>query len=99
MNFKETLLNKLENSNLKLFTLEDVLKLLGFRSGFDKRAVEATLHELVKEDKLVAAKRGKYMFPDYSAAIRGKVLMNRSGNAFVRPDAGGADIFVPIKSI
>ena len=99
MNFKETLLNKLENSNLKLFTLEDVLKLLGFRSGFDKRAVEATLHELVKEDKLVAAKRGKYMFPDYSAAIRGKVLMNRSGNAFVRPDAGGADIFVPIKNL
>ena len=99
MNFKETLLSKLENSKLKMFTLEDVIRFLGFRSGFDKRAVEATLRELVREDKLVASKRGKYMFPDYSAAVRGKVLMNRSGNAFVRPDAGGEDIFVSAKNL
>jgi len=94
MNFTEVLLNKIESSKLKLFSTDDVYKIMGFKNGFDKRAVEGALRELVRQDKLIFTKRGKYSLPDYSSAMRAKIMMTRSDNAFARPESGGQDIFI-----
>ena len=99
MNFIDSLLVKLQESRLKLFTVDDVFKILGFTSGFDKRAVESALRELVRQDKLVLTKRGKYSFPDYSGAMRATIFTTRGDNAFARPVAGGKDIFIAEKNL
>ncbi|MBQ9790140.1 MAG: ribonuclease R [Clostridia bacterium] len=99
MNFTEVLLKKIQESKLKLFAIDDVYKLLGFKAGFDKRAVEAAMRELVRQDKLVFTKRGKFCLPDYSGAMKAVIMMTRGDNAFARPVSGGADVFVPERNL
>ena len=99
MSFTEVVLEKLEKSKLKLFTIDDVIKLMGFKGGFDKRAVESAVKELVKQDKIIYTKRGKYAFPDFSSAMKATIIMTRGDNAFARPASGGQDIFIHEKNL
>ena len=99
MNFTEVVLKKLQDSKLKLFAIDDVYKIMGFKAGFDKRALESAVKELVREDKLIYTKRGKYCFPDYSGAMKATIMMTRGDNAFARPVSGGADVFVSERNL
>lgn len=99
MNFTEAVLKQIENSKLKLFTTDDVIKLMGFKGGFDKRAVESAVKELVKQDRLIYTKRGKYAFPDFSSAMKATIMMTRGDNGFARPVSGGQDIFIPERNL
>lgn len=99
MNFTEAVLKQIENSKLKLFTIDDVIKLMGFKGGFDKRAVESAVKELVKQDRLIYTKRGKYAFPDFSSAMKATIMMTRGDNGFARPVSGGQDVFIPERNL
>ena len=99
MNFTEAILDRINQSKLKLFTIDDVIKLMGFKGGFDKRAVEAAVKELVRQDKLVYTKRGKYSLPDYSSAMKATIMMTRGDNAFARPSSGGQDVFISERNL
>ena len=99
MNFTEAVLEKIESSKMKLFTTDDVIRIMGFKGGFDKRAVEGAVKELVRQDKLIYTKRGKYCLPDYSSAMKATIMMTRGDNAFARPVMGGQDVFVSERNL
>jgi len=98
MNFIDSVLEKIRASKQKYFTIDQIVKLCGFGVGFDRRAVDMAVNELVKHDKLVKTARNKFTLSVNAGAVKGRVIGTSGGYVFVRPeDSEVEDIFVAAK--
>ncbi|MBQ7579197.1 MAG: ribonuclease R [Clostridia bacterium] len=95
MNFVDYVYKKIEESNQKFLTSDQILKLCGAQVGFDKMAVASAIKELVKKDKLVLSARSKYSLAQNASTLRGRVMSSGRGFVFVRPENDETDdVFV-----
>jgi len=73
MNFIDSVLEKIRASKQKYFTIDQIVKLCGFGVGFDRRAVDMAVNELVKrfnaKDTLNYDHLESLSYEDYEAAI------------------------------
>ena len=72
----------------------EIFRLLNVTPDRKKNARRA-LDSLCEEAKVVRNPDGTYATPEQLGAFKGTVLANANGFAFVRPDDGGKDFFVP----
>ena len=100
MNFVDTVLEKIKQSKQKYLSFDQIMKLCGLGVGFDKRALDMAINELVKKDKLVRTARNKFTLSSNASMLRGKVVGSNRGYVFVKPDDNEADdIFVGEKDL
>ena len=100
MNFVDYVYKKIEESNQKFLSTDQILKICGAQVGFDKMAVSSAINELVKKDRLVKSARGKYSLAHNASTIRGHVISSGRGYAFVRPEnEETGDVFILEKDL
>jgi len=95
MIFVDYVKQRIQESNQKFLSLDQILKLCGAQVGFDKMAVVSAVNELTKKDVLVKSARGKYSLAQNASTIRGRVISSGHGYVFVRPENEETDdVFV-----
>jgi ribonuclease R len=73
---------------------KDVAKALGLEEKA-RAALRAALAELETSGRVYRVKGNRYALPDRLELVVGVASLTRNGDAFVRPDVGAGDVFVP----
>ena len=74
--------------------MRDISKSLGLEKKKLSSALGMRLKAMVRDGQLIQNKKLKYEIDRYSELVSGSVLAHRDGYAFVRPESGGADIYL-----
>jgi len=61
-----------------------------------QEALRRRLRAMERDGQLVFTRNKKYALPEKLEMVRGMVLGHREGYGFLRPDAGGDDLFLPV---
>lgn len=94
MNFKEKVLDLMNNENYKPSKIENILKMLDVDLE-QKDIVESTLADFEKDGIIFKTKNGKYALSEKLDLIRGKIDANQKGFGFLIPDNENLkDIFI-----
>jgi len=88
---------QLFNQGKTKWNLKTMARELGLRS-FEIKSLRRSLKKLQKQG-LVERHKGVYKLTPAPYVIRGEFLATPSGYGFVRPEAGGPDIFIPPRSV
>ena len=72
----------------------DISKSLGLQKKKLNSALGMRLKAMVRDGQLIQNKKLKYEIDRFSELVSGSVLAHRDGYAFVRPESGGADIYL-----
>lgn len=101
MKLKEVIYNKIKSGKLSHFTERDIISsvCLHPKSNKERKAAKAALKELIKEGLLVLDIKRRLSTPEQLNAFKGIVRANPRGFAFITPDKGGSDFFVPASSL
>ncbi len=99
MEFKDKLLKEIEMAKLDGFTERQLCKKLKMYTTFEKQVVSKTLTDLVNDGTLMIAEGGTYAFVKKADLIKGALKGNRRGFAFLIRTEGGADLFIPNRSL
>ena len=65
----------------------------------DFRVFRESLQELVTHGRISLIKGRRYTVPEKNNLIVGRIELTRKGGAFVTPDKGGQEVFVPARAI
>jgi ribonuclease R len=65
----------------------------------DFRSFRQSLQESVERGRICLIKGRRYALPDKINRVVGRIGLTRKGDAFVAPDKGGQEIFVPARAI
>lgn len=95
MNFVDKVFETIKESRQKYVTIEQINKMMGIRSGFDKQAVAAAVNELIKRDLLVKSARGKMTLSENTSIMRAVIFGTTKGYAFARVEGESDDFFIP----
>lgn len=87
-------LDALERSRRGPLKVRDLAGELGLAADHH-RALERTLARLEGEGRVYRVKGDRYALPRTLNLAVGRASLTRSGDAFVRPDGGGGDVYVP----
>ena len=74
--------------------MRDISKSLGLQKKKLNSALGMRLKAMVRDGQLIQNKKLKYEIDRFSELVSGSVLAHRDGYAFVRPESGGADIYL-----
>ena len=89
---KERILEAL--SRLGFATREQILKTARIFDASEMKSAKKTIEELVDSGEIMLSARGKLALPAAAGVVKGKVISNPKGFAFVRPETEGEDVFV-----
>lgn len=73
---------------------KDLARALGLPPT-EYRAFKELLRTLERSGKVYRVKGNRYGIPDSLNLVVGRAALTRNGDAFVRPDGGGGDLYVP----
>ncbi len=99
MGFTEKVLGQIEESGLSDFTLKQLCRKLGIYASFERRIISDALKTLSDDGKLVEISADHYVLPEAGSLIKGVLRGNRRGFAFLTREDGGADLFIPNRSL
>ncbi|MEG1790639.1 MAG: ribonuclease R [Clostridia bacterium] len=99
MEFKEKLLQEIQSLQVDVFTDRLLCKRLNMFSTFEKTATKKALTELVSSGQLVMLQGGQYSLTARAEVYKGVLRGNRRGFAFLIREDGGADLFIPHRSL
>jgi len=88
------ILSALSKSHRGPMRARDVARALGLGDRA-RAALKAALGELEASGRIYRVKGNRYALPDRLDLVVGIASLTRSGDAFVRPDVGASDVFVP----
>jgi len=88
-------LQKTDNRPLSTSEIATALKL----KQKDRKQLQKWLRLLVNEGTLARVRHGRYVLPAPADLVTGSLSVVRSGNGFVAPTTGGADVFVPARRL
>ena len=95
MNFVDKVFETIKESRQKYLTIDQINKIMGIRSGFDKQAVASAINELVKRDMIVKSARGKFTISENTSIMRAILFGTTKGYAFARVEGEQDDYFIP----
>jgi ribonuclease R len=90
---REAILKYLSD-NAELLTTEVLARGLGLRDERDIEALTKRLGAMVRDGQLLQNRRGGYGAASKLDLIPGSIIANAEGFGFLRPDAGGDDIYI-----
>lgn len=94
MTFRELVADAFKNGEFNKISEKTLAKRLGLFSANDKKALSALLKELEREGFLISD-CGLYSIFNENDYIKGKVRAFERGFAFLIPDNGSSDLFIP----
>lgn len=96
---KETIKSKvidfMEASTKKSFSLEQIAEGLGLQSGTDFKALVKTISTMEQEKSVIFTKKGKVKLPQMKLLLEGTFRRNERGFGFVTIDPEEDDVFIP----
>src|SRR5210317_1428625 len=78
---------------------EDIAQALGYDDEVSQEALRRRLQAMVRDGQLFRNRRGGYISFDHMDLVKGYVQTHPDGFGFVKPDAGGKDIFLPAREM
>jgi len=97
--FKEKLLRQIIALGGKSYTLTELANRLNFRSSMERKVLEKTLSEMLRDGSIMKAGRGKYSLASQQNLLKGELQGNKRGFAFLIREDKGPDLFVPNKAL
>jgi ribonuclease R len=91
---REFLLKTLAEAGTPL-DVEALAKRLRIKDEGLRQALESRLAAMVRDGQLLRNRRAEYLLLDHTGLITGTVIGHRDGFGFLKPDAGGDDLFLP----
>lgn len=92
---KIKILQYLETSQKKSFSLEEIAQNLGFQKGKDFQMLVQTIAKMEQEKSVVFTKKGKIKLPQKLILLEGVFRRNERGFGFVTVDPEEDDIYIP----
>ncbi|WP_346243419.1 ribonuclease R [Shouchella clausii] len=96
---KEELLAYFQNEAKKPVTVDELEEQFGIASGDAFKTLIQGLNELEEEGSIVRTRTNRYGIPEKMNLVRGRVQGHAKGFAFVLPENGEEDIYVPQGSL
>jgi len=96
MNLKQFILEQFNNGDFNWITAKALAKRLNFQQKSDITLLSGVLNEMEKEGNLISL-NGRFALPSRSGLILGKIKRHERGYAFLIPEDGSEDLFVPPK--
>jgi ribonuclease R len=93
--FEEEVLRIFVQHPRQKFNYKQIAHRLGGATADKKAAVKTALIHLMKANKIVETSRGKFQYALPKDGISGTIDFNRRGAAYVTPEEGGKDIYIP----
>ncbi len=90
---EETVLRRLGDSREGPLKAKELAKLLSVPPR-RRRAFRDLLLDMVERGRLRRARGQRFALPEKSNRVAGRVALTSKGDGFVKPDAGGPDVFV-----
>ncbi|MBC6943368.1 MAG: ribonuclease R [Xanthomonadales bacterium] len=90
---REAILALLEAQDGPL-TIEALSRLLGLTAAADLDALTKRLNAMLRDGQLIQNRRGGFAVARQLDLIAGSVIANAEGYGFLRPDAGGEDLYL-----
>ncbi len=98
MNVKQSIYKKFLDGSFALCTDAQIARKLKL-GKWESRAISDLLNELVKEGKLFRDGEYRYGTAEQFGAIKGKITGNERGFAFLIPEDGSEDLFLPARAL
>lgn len=92
---EEQILNVLKTKAQNGLRKTEVRRLLGIQSPDQIAHFRNVFHRLVREGAVINRRRGRYVLGQHPKVARGRISVHHRGFAFVSPEDGGPDIFIP----
>ena len=92
LGMKERILDAL--AKLGFATREQIIKTARIFDASEIKQAKRLIEEMTETGEIVVSARSKLALPSRAGIVRGKVIANAKGFAFVRPTDGGEDVFI-----
>ena len=96
---KETIKSKvidfMETSSKKSFSLEEIAEGLGLQAGTDFKTLVKTIGTMEQEKSVIFTKKGKIKLPQKQILLEGTFRRNERGFGFVTIDPEEDDVYIP----
>jgi ribonuclease R len=80
-------------------TFDRLFELLELHNPQQREALERRLAAMLRDGQLLLNRRDGYVPVNERDLVRGRVIAHADGFGFLRPDAGGEDLFIPAKQM
>ena len=95
---RDTILSFLRNAK-KPRKLKDIAHSLNVKTSDERAALNKRLKAMLRDGQLMMNRREGYGLVDKMDLIPGRVIGHRDGYGFLKPDAGGDDLFIPARDM